>query len=65
MSERMNEHKTKEYRSKHRRLTKQRSHKKVRTLPSPEDMAPFIEEKSRTVGDVTYDYSNVYGWNLK
>lgn len=40
-----------------------RSNKKVRSLHSPSDMAPFIDEETRCVGGVTHDYSNVHGWN--
>lgn len=40
-----------------------KSNKKVRSLHSPSDMAPFIDEEPKCVGSVTHDYSNVHGWN--
>ena len=38
---------------------------KYRSLPSPQNGARLDDDRSRFAGDVTHDYSNVYGWNLK
>lgn len=38
---------------------------KRRSLHSPEGGAELTGDRTRHPGDVTHDYSNVYGWNLK